>query len=393
MTQHPQGVTEPSSGNGTRATDSGPINPAIAFPIVGVGASAGGLETFIELLRQIPPNSGMAFVLIQHLDPTHASYLSEALGRSTKLPVTEVEDGMLVQPDHVYVIPSNADIGIVEGALALSPRSTAGRKPHLPIDSFFNALATDRGNQAIGIVLSGTGADGSQGLRAIKAQDGVTFAQDPGSAKFSGMPEAAIKTGHVDFTLPVPELAQELLRIGRHPFVRGREAELLTDSPDDAEFKRVLALLRSAIGVDFGGYKLTSVRRRVARRMALLRLATLQEYVQLLGQDRAEAQALFEDVLIHVTSFFRDDAAFDKLKESVFPEILKRKREGGTIRMWCAGCSTGEEAYSIVISLLEFLASEKASHVPVQLFGSDISEKAIETARVGSTPPASSLAS
>jgi chemotaxis response regulator CheB len=235
MTQHPQGVTEPSSGNGTRATDSGPINPAIAFPIVGVGASAGGLETFIELLRQIPPNSGMAFVLIQHLDPTHASYLSEALGRSTKLPVTEVEDGMLVQPDHVYVIPSNADIGIVEGALALSPRSTAGRKPHLPIDSFFNALATDRGNQAIGIVLSGTGADGSQGLRAIKAQDGVTFAQDPGSAKFSGMPEAAIKTGHVDFTLPVPELAQELLRIGRHPFVRGREAELLTDSPDDAE--------------------------------------------------------------------------------------------------------------------------------------------------------------
>lgn len=354
-----------------------------SFPIVGIGASAGGMETFIELLRHISPDSGMAFVLIQHLDPKHASYLSEALARAIKLPVIEIKDQMAIEPDHVYVIPSNADVGILKGTLVLLPRSTEGRKPHLPIDFFFKALAAERKNRAIGVVLSGTGSDGAEGLRAIKAEEGIAFAQDPASAKFCGMPEAAIKTGAVDFALPIPELAQELIRIGRHPFVRGREGDVLTSAADDGELKKILLLLRSAVGVDFSEYKLPSIRRRLARRMALHRLATLQEYVRLIREDRAEAQALFDDILIHVTSFFRDAEAFEKLKSTVFPEILKQKRSGGTIRIWCTGCSSGEEAYSLVIAVLEFLAKENAQDVPVQLFGTDISEKAIEKARTG----------
>ncbi|MGZ3423381.1 MAG: CheR family methyltransferase, partial [Polyangiales bacterium] len=342
------------------------------------------METFIELLGQLPPDTGMAFVLVQHLDPTHPSYLSEALSRATKFPVDEIRDGMLVQPDHVYVIPSDADVGILNGVLTLLPRPTDERRPHLPIDFFFRSLAADRKNQAIGVVLSGTASDGSEGLRAIKAEDGVTFAQDPDSAKFRGMPDSAIKTGAVDFALPIPELAQELVRIGRHPFVRSREA--LTNAGDDRELKQVLVLVRSAVGVDFSENKLASIRRRVARRMALHRMTTLEEYVRLLREDPAEAPALFEDILIHVTSFFRDAEAFEKLKDHVFPEILKHKRDGGTIRIWSAGCSTGEEPYSLMMSLLEFLDQEKASHVPIRLFGTDISEKAIEKARAGVYP-------
>jgi two-component system, chemotaxis family, CheB/CheR fusion protein len=363
-----------------------PSGRSRGFPIVGIGASAGGMEAFIELLRQLPPDMGMALVLIQHLDPTHASYLSEALARSTSFPVDEIRDGMLVQPDHVYVIPSIADIGILKGELTLLPRPADGRKPHLPIDVFFKALAADRGNQAIGVVLSGTGSDGSEGLRAIKAEDGITFAQDPRSAKFSGMPEAAIRTGAVDFILPLPDLAQELVRIGRHPFLRARDAEVLGSSADDGELKKVFLLLRSEVGVDFSEYRLTTIRRRLARRMALRRLSTLEEYVRRLREDPSEAQDLFADIFIHVTGFFRDPAAFERLKQTVFPKLLEQKREDGTIRIWCAGCSTGEEAYSIVIALLEFLAKENASHVPIQLFGTDVSEHAIATARAGFYP-------
>ena len=245
-------------------------------------------------------------------------------------------------------------------------------------------MAADLGNQAIGVVLSGTGSDGAEGLRAIKAEDGITFAQDPVSAKFNGMPKAAVGTGAVDFCLLLPELARELARVGRHPFLRGPDAERLATPDNDGDLRKVLLLVRNTVGIDFSEYKLASIRRRLARRMALRRLTTLPDYVQLLRDERAEAQALFEDILIHVTSFFRDGDAFEKLKEHVFPDILSRhQREGGTIRIWSAGCSTGEEPYSLLIALLEFLAQQDASDVPVQLFGTDISEKAIEKARTG----------
>ena len=353
---------------------------------MGVGASAGGMEAFSELLQHIPSDSGLAFVLIQHLDPTHPSLLSEALAHSTRLPVHEIRDGMRVEPDHVYVTPSNADVGILQGRLALLPRAADERKPHLPIDFFFSGLAADLRNQAMGVVLSGTGSDGAEGLRAIKAEDGVTFAQDPKTAKFSGMPQAAIETGAVDFCLPIPELAKELTRIARHPFLLRHDADKSATLEDESELKKVLLLVRNAVGIDFSEYKLASIRRRLARRMALRRLATVEEYVRLLRNEPAEVQALFEDILIHVTSFFRDGEAFDSLKEHAFPDILEHKREGGTIRVWSAGCSTGEEAYSLLIVLLEFLAQEGASDVPVQLFGTDISDKAIDKARAGFYP-------
>ncbi len=356
-------------------------------PIVAVGASAGGMETFIELLRLIPRDAGMAFVLIQHLDPTHPSYLSEALARSTNFPVHEIRDGMQVQPNQVYVIPSGSDVGILHGTLTLLPRSATERKPHLPIDFFFKALAADRGNQAIGVVLSGTGSDGTQGLRAIKAADGVTFAQAPSSAAFRGMPDAAVKSGAVDFALPIAGLAQELVRMGRHPFLRSRDADVLSGPTDDSDLKKVLVLIRSQVGTDLSEYKLTSIRRRIARRLALRQLTTLEEYVRLLRDDPSEVNQLFEDILIHVTSFFRDGEVFDKLKEHSFPEILNQKQKhGGAIRMWSVGCSTGEEVYSLLISLLEFLEQENASDLPVQVFGTDIGGRAIEKARAGLYP-------
>ena len=364
---------------------SATTTPSAQFPIVGVGASAGGLEVFVELLRQLPWETGMGFVLIQHLDPTHPSLLHEVLARSTRFPVHEIQDGMRVEPDHVYVIPPDADIGILKGTLTRVPRPTDAHRPHLPINFFFEALAADRAGQAIGVVLSGTGSDGAEGLRAIKAGGGVTFVQDPASAKFDGMPRAAVAAGAADFVLPIPELAGELQRIGHHPFVRSTDpGQTALAGPSDAgELEKALVLLRGTVGVDFSEYKLTSIRRRVARRMAMHRLTTLREYVQLLRDDRTEASALFEDIFIHVTSFFRDADAYERLALYVFPEILRQKRDGGTIRIWSAGCSTGEEAYSLVICLLEFLARENASDVPIQLFGTDVAERAIDVARAG----------
>jgi two-component system CheB/CheR fusion protein len=380
--------TGKGSASGRDATDLATTGPSPRSPIVAVGASAGGMEAFGELLRDVRAGAGVAFVLIQHLDPTHPSYLREALARVTSLPVLEIGDGMPVEPDHVYVIPSDADVGILKGRLVLFTRPADERKPHLPIDFFFKALAADLGNQAIGVVLSGTGSDGAEGVRAIKAEDGITFAQEPASAKFNGMPAAAVATGAVDFSLPIPELARELARIGGHPFVRGRVAEPLAGVEDEGEIRKALLLVRSAVGIDFSEYKRASIRRRLARRMALHRLTTLEEYVRLLRKDRAEVQALFEDLLIQVTAFFRDAEAFEALKQRVFPDIVKEKRDGGTIRIWCAGSATGEEAYSILIALLEYLAEDGATETPIQLFGTDIAEKAIEKARAGFYPDA-----
>jgi two-component system CheB/CheR fusion protein len=369
--------------------DGAAIADTTTFPIVGVGASAGGMEAFAELLHHIPAGTGVAFVLIQHLDPTHPSYLAEALARSTSFPVIEMKDGMRVEPDHVYVIPSHADAGILKGTLVLLDRPADERRPHLPIDFFFKALAVDMRSRAIGVVLSGTGSDGAEGVRAIKAEDGITFAQSPESAKFSGMPAAAVAAGAIDVCLPVADLAREIVRVGRHPFLHRREEEPLTGAEDDREFRKALLLVRGAVGIDFSEYKSASIRRRLARRMALHRLTKLEDYVRLLRDDPAELIALYDDILIHVTSFFRDGGAFEKLKEHVFPEILKRKRGSGTIRIWSAGCSTGEEAYSLLIALLEYLAQEGASELPIQLFGTDISEKAVEKARAGFYPDAS----
>ena len=357
-----------------------------SFPVVGIGASAGGLEAFIDLVRGIPVDSGMAFVLIQHLDPNHPSYLREALSRATTLPVSEIRGGMKVEPNQVYVIPPDADVGILNGVLVLLARTTDARVPHLPIDFFFKALASDRGSNAGGVVLSGTGSDGTEGLREIKAAGGLTFAQTVASARFSGMPESAIKAGVVDVALPPAELAAELVALVRHPLLSARDGELLVGPTDAGDLQKIFLLLREAVGVDLSEYKVTTIRRRMARRMALLHLDRLEDYVPLLRKNRAEAQALFGDILINVTSFFRDEKAFDILKERVYPELIERKRGRGPIRIWCAGCSTGEEAYSLVIALLEVLKERHLTEISIQLFGTDVSEKAVEAARNGVYP-------
>ena len=352
----------------------------VPFPIVGVGASAGGLEALTQLLTELPADTGMAFVLIQHLAPTHPSLLADALARATKMLVGQAKDGERVVPDRVYVIPPNADVAIRSGVLTLLTRNAEARKLHLPVDYFLASLAEQLGKQAIGVVLSGTGSDGTEGLRAIKREDGITFAQDPKSAKFDGMPRSAINAGVVDYVLPIPEIARELLRLSRHPYVSGASSR--PSASNDRVVEEIFALVRTALGVDFGEYKAPSLQRRLARRMALLRIERLRDYLALLRDHPEEAARLYEEVLIHVTSFFRDPDVFESLKSEVFPEILKTKVPGEPIRFWVPGCSSGEEVYSLAIALLEFLDDSVRRH-PIQIFGSDISERAVQAARKG----------
>jgi two-component system, chemotaxis family, CheB/CheR fusion protein len=370
-------------GRGEEASQ--PPEEALPFAIVGVGASAGGLEAFSELLRNMPADSGMAFVFIQHLEPTHPSSLSEVLSRVTAMPVHEIQDGMPVRPDQVFVIPSDEDVGILKGKLTLLPRPKVRPGPHLPIDFFFRTLADDQGSRAMGVVLSGTGSDGTEGLRAIRAGDGITLAQDPQSARFNGMPESAIRAKVVDIVLPIPALVAELLRAGRRPYLLTREPELFMAPEEGEDLKKILLLLRRMAGTDFSDYKPSTIKRRLARRLALHKVTTLRDYITLLQGTPAEARALAEDILIHVTSFFREAEVFASLKQYVFPEIVKNKQPGESVRVWVAGCSTGEEAYTIAISLLEFMRGS-TQKLSIQIFGTDISEEAIERARAGRYP-------
>jgi len=350
------------------------------FPVVGIGASAGGLAAFVELLSAIPADSGMAFVVIQHLDPTHGSMLAEALAPATGMKVAVAVSGMRVEPEHVYVIPPNHDLGLEDDSLVLVPREKS-RKPHLAIDFFFRSLAEQRRAQAIGVVLSGSGTDGTEGLRAIKAEGGITFAQDPGTAKFAEMPQAAINAGVVDTGMPIAGLAAELTRLSRHPYLAAA-APRETSAQDAGNLEKILALVRSRTGVDFVEYKRATIERRVARRMALREQEDLESYLRLLQTDEAEASALCEDVLIHVTSFFREPAVFEALARDILPRILEQKRPDAALRAWVAGCSTGEEVYSLAISLLESEAL-KRHPMPIQIFGSDLGERAVEQARAG----------
>lgn len=355
------------------------------FPIVGVGASAGGLETFTELLKRIPANTGMAFVLIQHLDPKHKSMLSELLGRATAMPVIEATDQLAVQPNHIYVIPPDTNLGILHGVLQLMPRGTE-RKQHLPIDYFMRSLAQDGGPHAIGVILSGTASDGALGLKDIKAEGGITLAQDPSTAKYDGMPRSAIAIGCVDFVLPVKGIAHELGRIAGHPLVARAEIREQVKSVQSAdEMNKVFLLLRSRTGNDFTHYKHSTIERRVKRRMLLHKLERLRDYVRLLQQSGAEVEELFQDILINVTSFFRDAAAFEALKEQVFPHIMQKRAPEAPIRIWVPGCSSGEEAYSVAIVLIEHLGDEAAT-TQIQIFGTDVDARAVDKARLGVYP-------
>lgn len=353
------------------------------FPVVGIAASAGGLEAFIELLSNLPANTGMAFVLIQHLAPDRKSLLSEILGRSTEMPVKEAQDGMAVQPNHVYIIAPNTKLLLVDGLLRLLPREKVNGK-YMPADAFFESLAVDRGNKAIGVVLSGSDGDGALGLMTIKAAGGVTFAQCEQTAKFEGMPSSAAVTGNVDFILPPEAIARELANLSHHSFLAGPHPVTIAEaSPEPGSvLATIFNLLKSSTGVNFSQYKAATLNRRMQRRMVLYKMEQLEDYAQYLLDHPAEVKALYEEILIHVTSFFRDLEAFERLKEYVFPRIAHNKSAEVPIRIWVAGCSTGEEVYSIAICLLEFLG-DRAIRPQIQIFATDISEAAIGKARSG----------
>ena len=356
-----------------------------SFGIVGVGASAGGLEAFTKLLQQLPVDTGLAYVLVQHLSPDHDSALTLLLGRATPLPVLEVRDGMRLKPDTVYVIPPNTNLAVLHHRLTLVPRTEA-RGHYLPIDHFLQSLAEDQKNRAIGVILSGTGSDGTEGLRAIKAAGGLTFAQEEKSAKYDGMPHSAIAANLVDFVLPPEEIARELARIGRHPYLAtpfGGATDTIAWS--EVALNQIFTILRAATGVDFSGYKHPTLKRRIARRLLLHKIDTLPAYARLLRESPGEVKLLHQDLLINVTEFFRDPEALEALKKKAFPRLLKARPSQSPIRVWVPGCSTGEEAYSIAMCLLEFLG-HSSSNLPIQIFGTDLSERAIEQARQGIYP-------
>ena len=412
--------TRPSSDTASHSPKTSPSGHATGFPVVGVGASAGGLEAFTQLLKHLPLDTGMGFVLVQHLDPQHESALSQILTRTTSLPVQEATNNLRVQANHVYIIPPNTSLGIAKGVLKLQPRPQT-RTPARSIDAFFEALAQDQHERAIGVILSGTATDGTLGLEAIKAEGGLTFAQDQ-SARYDSMPRSAIAAGCVDFVLKPEDIAAELARIAKHPYVAGQPPGLLFAGADrasatapeadetplpsaghgaphehakrvrrktesaDAElggngYKKILLLLRNHSGVDFSLYKSTTIQRRITRRIVLNKQNTLEEYSHFLKGNAKELDALYSDVLISVTSFFRNPDSFELLKRKVFPKLLQQ-RGSDPIRVWVLGCSTGQEAYSIAMAFIE--AAENAPRLrKLQIFATDLNDAMLDKARHG----------
>jgi len=373
-------VTSSNENSALPETPSEPGSGA-AFPVVGVGASAGGLEALQQLLRALPRDTGMGFVIVQHLAPDHASSLVEILSRATKMPVCEVRDEPEVAPDQVYVIPPGRDMTIAGGKLRLLPQVREAR--HRGIDHFFRSLAEDSGHQAIGVVLSGSATDGTLGLEVIKAEGGVTFAQDE-SAQHDSMPRSAVASGCVDFVLSPEGIAHEIARIARHPYVAPTAEQ--GGGEEGAGHGRIAEIVRRATGVDFTHYKANTMQRRIQRRMMVHKIATPAEYEELLRATPGEIEALYLDVLIGVTSFFRNPEAFETLATKVFPKLLADRTRHDPVRIWTLGCSTGEEAYSLAMLFVECAEAAK-SRAQLQLFASDLNASGIEKARVGRYPP------
>lgn len=370
----------------TSADDSARTAFHASFPIVGIGASAGGLAAFEAFFSGMPADAdtGMAFVLVQHLAPDHKSILSELIRRCTRMQVFEVEDGMVVQTNCIYIIPPNRDMAFLNGTLQLLEPS-APRGQRLPIDFFFRSLAQDQGQRAIGVVLSGTGSDGTQGVRAIKGEGGMVMAQTPDSTEFDGMPRSAISTGLMDYELPPAEMPARLIAYVRHAFGQTRVPVSVDTPKSESALKKIFVLLRAQTGHDFSQYKPSTINRRVERRMAVHQIDALESYVRFLQQTSTEVEALFRDLLIGVTNFFRDPDAFKVLEDQIIPKLFEDKPAGSAVRVWCTGCSTGEEAYSIAILLQERMESLK-QHFTVQLFATDIDSRAIAIARSGLYP-------
>ncbi|HVX60782.1 MAG TPA: chemotaxis protein CheB, partial [Pirellulales bacterium] len=354
--------------------------------VVGVGASAGGLGAFERLLRGLPEQPGFAIVLVQHLSPQHESALPSLLSPATPLPVVAIADGMALEANRVYVVPPNAQLRVVGRRLRLEPRP-ADLSQYTPIDYFFRWLAEDVQNRAVGVILSGSAHDGALGMREIKAVGGVTIVQSPETAEFDGMPRAAIAAEAVDLVLPPEEIGSELARLVRHAgLLRPDQKDDQTAAVSDAQWQRLFVLLNQSTSVDFATYKLPTIQRRLRRRMALRKTGSIDAYLECLERDPAEVKRLFQDLLIQATRFFREPESFEALGRLVSEELLPGRGAGEPLRIWIPGCATGEDAYSAAIVLLETLR-ECGAHVPVQIFGTDLSEAAIDRARSGVYPP------
>jgi two-component system CheB/CheR fusion protein len=353
------------------------------FSIVGIGASAGGLEAFEQFFRYMVADSGMAFVLVSHLDPNHNSLLTEILQRTTIMPVVEAQDQMQVEANHVYVIPPNRDMEIFHSKLQLGePAQPRGQR--LPIDAFLRSLAQNSQERAVGIILSGTGTDGTLGLRAIIGEGGVALVQEPATAKYNGMPTSAIQSGYVTRILPVEKMPAALLEGGGQPLA-AFFVETASTPMAVAGIDHVLMQLRSITGHDFSQYKKSTIGRRIARRMAQHVIEDTEAYARYLKEYPAEVHSLFKELLINVTSFFRDSEAFTVLEEEILPLLCKGKSDSYVFRVWVVGCATGEEAYSIAILLRELM--ERTHQVfKVQIYSTDLANDVIDIARAGVYP-------
>ncbi|MDN5284522.1 MAG: chemotaxis protein CheR [Mucilaginibacter sp.] len=358
------------------------ISP-LQFPVVGIGASAGGLDAVKAFLKALPAKSGMAYVFVQHLSPEHESILPEILQKITPFPVQQITDNIHLEQDHLYIIPENKVVTTTDGILQLSPLDKKNKKGNT-IDLFFSSLGIVHQSYAIGIVLSGALSDGTLGLQVIKSYGGLTFAQDEGSAAFSSMPKSAVNAGVVDFVLPPEKIAQHLIAIN-HPFHADYTSSEITDTipeQDNEVFKQILTVLRVRRGVDFTYYKQSTLKRRIVRRMALNKADKPVDYLGFLRENKSEQDALYNDMLISVTNFFRDTQSFEMLCDTILPALLSKKTDKKSLRIWIAGCATGEEAYSMAMCLQEHLG-DKAAAMKIQIFATDISETAITKARTG----------
>jgi two-component system CheB/CheR fusion protein len=357
-----------------------------SFPIVAIGASAGGLEALGQFLASVPPRSGMAFVIVQHLDPTRKGMLVELLERDSSVPVVQVSDPTLVKPDHAYVIPPNRDMSIVHGVLhLLEPIAPRGLRQ--PIDFFFRSLADDAGERSVGVLLSGMGSDGTLGMRAIHEKAGSTFAQEPATAKFDAMPRAAIDAGVVDVTAAPGELPIRIAAFLGQPRLALRDDGEAADPKTAGSVEKIIGLLRTATGHDFTPYKRSTLLRRIERRMGLHQIADIAQYVRYLRQTPEEAQLLFRELLIGVTSFFRDPEAWEVLTRTVLPALVAARPAGSVLRAWVPACSTGEEAYSLAIALEESITGPGAPRsLSFQIFATDLDTTAVERARLGAYP-------
>ena len=378
-TKHPARGPLPDAGIETAGAERRPAK----FLVVGVGASAGGLEALAELTKNVPIDH-MAFIVVQHLAPQHESVLPQLLARTSRVKVVAAADGMALEPTNVYVLPPNRDLAVMHGVIHLiTPAGTAG--PRLPIDYMLRSLADDQGPSAIGIVLSGTGSDGTFGLEAIKAAGGITFVQDPASAKYDGMPRSALASGAADFCLTPQKIGEELTRIAQLPRVLRTPKEPERAPHVQDQLGKLFVFIRSAFGNDLSSYKSATIDRRIERRMTLHKIARIEDYVTFVQSNQEELRALYKDMLITVTSFFRDPEAYEALKSKVFPRLLEQRDKAAAVRAWVPACATGEEAYSLAIALLEFF-SEKGVDTRIQIFGTDVDDDAIQHARRGVYP-------